>query len=152
MECMPNKSKAMGSNPTRVHFHYLVYFSDLHFLLIRIIIGLAFGPVMPSAIPMQRCAKMERLTLRKKIDSQDRVPCYLLAVEMPDRSTSEEPVVRLPIHKGDAPQILEVLIFFLLTMPSLSLHRPTWGQLTQFQWISHLAVSLNTGNALTLLT
>jgi hypothetical protein len=37
----PNKIKAMGSNSTLMHFYYLVYFSDLHFLLTRVIIGLA---------------------------------------------------------------------------------------------------------------
>jgi hypothetical protein len=40
MEHLPNKSSAMGSNSILVHFYYLVYFPDFHFLLTRIIIGL----------------------------------------------------------------------------------------------------------------
>jgi hypothetical protein len=38
---------------------------------------------------------------------------------------------------------------FLLPHFPLSLHRPTWGESTQFQWIPHFAVSLNTGNVVT---
>jgi hypothetical protein len=39
---LPKRSRSIDSNPTLVHFYYLVCFSDLHFLLSRIIIGLAF--------------------------------------------------------------------------------------------------------------
>jgi hypothetical protein len=41
MEHLPNKCRAMGSNFILVHFYYLVYSSDLHFLLTKITIGLA---------------------------------------------------------------------------------------------------------------
>jgi hypothetical protein len=37
MEHLPNRSRVIGSNSTLLHFYYLVYFSDLHFLLTRII-------------------------------------------------------------------------------------------------------------------
>jgi hypothetical protein len=52
---LPNRNMAMGSNPTLVHFYYLVYFSDLHFLFTRIIIGLALR---------NPHAGVKRLTLR----------------------------------------------------------------------------------------
>jgi hypothetical protein len=59
MEYLPNRSRTMGSNPTLVHCYYMMYFSDLHFLLTRIIIGLAFR---------NPHAGVERLTLRSTID------------------------------------------------------------------------------------
>jgi hypothetical protein len=59
---LPNRSKAMGSNTTIVHFCYLVYFSDLHFLLIRIIIWLVFRTSIALRNPH---AGVERLTLRR---------------------------------------------------------------------------------------
>jgi hypothetical protein len=73
---MPNRSKAMGLNPTLLYFHFLVYLSELCFLLIRII-GLDFR---------YPCAGVERQTLRKTVDLQDRVPCQSLAPETSDRN------------------------------------------------------------------
>jgi hypothetical protein len=75
----------MGSNPTLVHFHYLAYFSDLHFLLIRIIIGIAFRTSIALRSPH---AGVERLTLRRTIDSHNRVPCHLIAPETCDGNRS----------------------------------------------------------------
>jgi hypothetical protein len=101
MRHLPNRSKAMDSHPTLVHFYYLVYFSDFHFLLTRLIIGLAFRNPHVG---------VEILTVRRMIDSQDRVPCHSLAPEMSDRNKSEGPVWRLPRYTGDIPRILEALI------------------------------------------
>jgi hypothetical protein len=72
---LPNRSKAMGSNLTLVKFYCLVYFSDHHSLLTRIIIGLAFR---------NPHAGMERLSLMRMVDTEDRVPRYLLAPKMSD--------------------------------------------------------------------
>jgi hypothetical protein len=102
MEHVPNKSKATGSNPTVVHFYYLMYFSDLCFLLTRIIIGLAFRNLY---------AVLKRLTFKRMADLQDWVPCSSLAPQMSDRNTLEGPVLKFPRYTGDAPWILEALFF-----------------------------------------
>jgi hypothetical protein len=108
---LPNRSKVIGSNPTLVHLYLLAYFSDPNFLFLRIKIGLAFGTNIAFR---NSCAEVEKQTLRRMADLQDRVPCHSLAPETSDRNRSEEPVLSLPRYRGDAPQILETLIFLSL--------------------------------------
>jgi hypothetical protein len=85
----------MASNPTLMHFYYLAYFSDLRFLLIWIIIRLAFE----TSIAFRKAhAGVERLTLRRTVDSQDWVPYHLLAPETSDGNRLEGPVLRLPTY------------------------------------------------------
>jgi hypothetical protein len=62
MEHLPNRNRAMGSNSTLVHFYYLGYFSDLRFLLTRIIIRLALRNPQVG---------VERITLRGMVDSKN---------------------------------------------------------------------------------
>jgi hypothetical protein len=64
-----------------------VYFSNLRFLLTRIIIGLAFRNPHTG---------VKRLTLRGMVDLQNRVPCHSLAPETSDGDRLEGPVLRLP--------------------------------------------------------
>jgi hypothetical protein len=59
-----------------------VYFSYLHFLLTRVKIGLAFKNPHIG---------MERLTLRRKVDSQDRIPWHTLAPGVYNGKRSEGP-------------------------------------------------------------
>jgi hypothetical protein len=122
---LPNRSRARGSNPTLVHFYYLVCFSDLHFLLTRTISGLAFRNLH---------AGVERLlTLRRTVDSEDRVACHMLAPGTRDKNRLAGSVLRLPRYMGNSTDLRSSSFFSLLKgkfPPShfpLSLHRPTWG-------------------------
>jgi hypothetical protein len=77
----------MGSYPTLVHFHYLAYFLDLCLSLIRIIIGIAFRTSTAFRNPH---AGVKRLTLRRMVDLEDRIPCHLLALETSVTETGQK--------------------------------------------------------------
>jgi hypothetical protein len=67
------------------------------------------------------------------VDSEERVPCYLLAPQMCDEYISKGLILRLPRDTGNTPRIQKFSFFsflkgkFPLSHFLLSLHRPTWG-------------------------
>jgi hypothetical protein len=94
---LPNRRKAMGSNPTKVHIYYLLYFSDLCFLLIRLIIELAFGTSIELRNPH---SGVDRLTLgREQLTCKTGYPATHLLQRHRTETSRGNFVEASPVHR-----------------------------------------------------